>query len=55
MEGAIDEVKCYLNFKYVSSIEAMWRIFEFQMPQSGPVYCLSVYLPDEQVIIYNPT
>jgi hypothetical protein len=56
MAGAVDEVKCYLDSRYISSIEAMWRIFEFQMHEEWPsVYRLPVHLPDEQMVVYNPT
>ncbi|KIL69115.1 hypothetical protein M378DRAFT_43459, partial [Amanita muscaria Koide BX008] len=31
LQGPVDEVKAYLDSRYVSSIEAAWRIFEFHM------------------------
>jgi hypothetical protein len=55
MRGAVDEVKCYLDSRYISSIEAMWRIFELEMHLEWPsVYRLPVHLPNEQMVIYDP-
>ena len=55
MEGAVDEVKTYLDSRYISSTEAMWRIFEFPMHLEWPsVYRLPVHLPDEQMVVYDP-
>jgi hypothetical protein len=55
MGGAVDEVKTYLDSRYISSTEAAWRILEFPMHLEWPsVYRLPVHLPDEQMVFYDP-
>jgi len=51
---ATDEIKLYLDAHYVSSCEAQWRLYLFEMQEHVPtVVRLQVYLPDEQPIIFN--
>jgi hypothetical protein len=51
----VDEVKSYLDSRYISSNEAAWRILEFPMHLEWPsVYRLPVHLPNEQMVVYNP-
>jgi len=55
MRGVVDEVKSYLDSRYISSTEAAWRIFEFSMHLEWPsVYHLPVHLPNEQMVFYDP-
>ena len=45
-----DEIKQYLDARYVGSIEACWRIFRFVMHKEWPnVVRLQVHLPNQQV------
>jgi hypothetical protein len=49
-----DEVKEYLEARYISSIESCWQIFEFGMHAEHPtVYRLPVHLPNEQLVYFN--
>lgn len=51
----VDEVKEYLDSRYISSVEAAWHIFEFPMHMKHPsVYRLPVHLPGEQMVVYDP-
>jgi len=54
IQGPVDEVKAYLDSRYVSAMEAAWRILEFPMHLEFPsVYRLSVHLPDRQLIHFD--
>ena len=54
-ERAIDEVKEYVDARYISAIESCWHIFEFPMHAEKPtVYHLAVHLPDQQLVYYDP-
>ena len=49
-----DEVKEYLDSRYISAIESCWHIFEFSMHAEDPtVYRLPVHLPDQQMVYFN--
>jgi len=49
-----DEIKEFLDACYISSSEACWCIFEFNMHAESPtVYRFQVHLPDQQLIYYN--
>ncbi|KAK4562376.1 hypothetical protein RGQ29_005026 [Quercus rubra] len=51
-----DEVKTYLNCRYVSAIEACWRIFEFAIHHREPaVQRLSFHNEDEQPVLFEDT
>ena len=50
-----NEIKQYLDARYVSSCEAIWRLYFFEMHERQPsVMHLQVHLPDEQTVVYNP-
>ncbi|XP_053101885.1 uncharacterized protein LOC128323190 [Hemicordylus capensis] len=50
-----DEIKTYMDSRYVSTPEAAWRLNGFEMHyQSHTVHRLAVHLPDEQAVIFNP-
>ncbi len=50
-----DEVKQYLDARYVSSCEALWRLYLFHMQEQVPnVVRLQVHLRNQQRITFNP-
>lgn len=52
--GNIDEIKQYLDCRYVSPCEACWRIFKFKIHGRKPaVERLFFHLPGEQTIYFN--
>ncbi|XP_028058329.1 uncharacterized protein LOC114262174 [Camellia sinensis] len=51
-----DEVKQYLDCRYISAIESYWRIFEFELQKQYPsVERLQYHLPGEQSILFRDT
>ncbi|XP_075645785.1 uncharacterized protein LOC142616929 [Castanea sativa] len=51
-----DEVKTYLNCRYVSAIEACWRIFEFAIHHRElAVQRFSLHNEDEQPVVFKDT
>jgi hypothetical protein len=49
-----DEIKQYLDARYVSSCEALWRTYMFHMQEQVPaVVRLAVHLPEEHTIVFN--
>ncbi|XP_038717417.1 uncharacterized protein LOC120010695 [Tripterygium wilfordii] len=50
----IDEVKQYLDCRYISATEACWRIFQFDINYREPgVERLSFHLPDQQNVVFK--
>ncbi|KAL0306164.1 UNVERIFIED_CONTAM: hypothetical protein Sradi_6033700 [Sesamum radiatum] len=50
----VDEIKQYLDCRYVSAIEACWRIYEFELQKQYPsVERLQYHLPNEQFVVFN--
>ncbi|XP_053164971.1 LOW QUALITY PROTEIN: uncharacterized protein LOC128350599 [Hemicordylus capensis] len=50
-----DEIKTYMDSRYVSAPEAAWHLNGFEMYyQSHTVHRLAVHLPNEQAVIFNP-
>ena len=50
-----DEIKEYMDARYIGSVESCWHMFEFPMHVLKPtVYRLSVHLEDQQLVYYNP-
>jgi hypothetical protein len=50
-----DEIKQYLDARYISSCEAHWRLFFFAMQKQVPnVVRLQVHLPNEQPVYWDP-
>ena len=48
-----DEVQCFLNTRYVGSMEATWRIFNFDICVVKPsVLQLTLHLPEEQTLTF---
>jgi hypothetical protein len=53
-QRVIDEVKTYLEGRYVSSSEASWRIFALPMhDRSHSVVRLDLHLPEDEYVIFN--
>ena len=49
-----DEIEAYKSIRYISSSEAMWRIFGFDMQSRSPgVILLYVHLEGQQVVIHD--
>jgi hypothetical protein len=54
-EMVSDEIKQYLDTRYVSAPEACWRIFKYPLCfRSHAVQRLAVHLPQEQPIYFQP-
>ncbi|XP_063936287.1 uncharacterized protein LOC108226331 [Daucus carota subsp. sativus] len=50
----IDEIKAYLDCRYISAAEACWRIFQFDINHRHPsVERLPFHLPGEHTIIFE--
>ena len=53
-ESAMDEIKGYLDARYVSASEAIWRIFGFSMhDEKLDIQRLEVHLPGENIVAFN--
>ena len=51
---AQDEVKLYLDARYITASEGIWRIFEYNMHVQKPaVVHLQIHLENQQNVIYN--
>lgn len=51
--GPVDEIKKYMDARYVAAPEAAWRIFGFDLYENKPaVYRLAIHTPDEQSVIF---
>jgi hypothetical protein len=51
-----DEIRLYLDARYVSSCEANWRLYFFEVQDHEPsVLRLAVHLPNQQSVVFNPT
>jgi hypothetical protein len=49
-----DEVKLYLDSRYISACEGLWRLYEFFMHEESPnIVRLQVHLPNQQLITWN--
>jgi hypothetical protein len=50
----VDEIKKYLDYRYVSASEAVWHIFKFDMHERFPtVECLQYHLPNQQMVLFD--
>jgi len=53
-EQSVNEIKHYLDGRYISPCEACWRIFSFQIHKRSPVVeRLYFYLPGENSVIFE--
>ncbi|XP_022024880.1 uncharacterized protein LOC110925221 [Helianthus annuus] len=51
---AVDEIKSYLDYRYISTCEAAWRIFMYDIHYRSPaVEVLPFHCEDGQSIVYN--
>jgi hypothetical protein len=49
-----NEIKKYLDYRYVSALEATWHIFKFDMHEQFPaVECLQYHLPNQQMVLFD--
>ena len=49
-----DEIKLYLDSRYVSACEGIWRLFQFDMHEEFPnIVRLQVHLPNQHLITWN--
>jgi len=49
----VDEIKNFVDGRYVSASEAYWRIAQFKLQQkSHVVVTLPVHLPDQQSVMF---
>ena len=54
-DAAIDEIREYLDGRYVSACEACWRIFGFSLQHHYPsVQRLQLHLENQQYITFDP-
>jgi hypothetical protein len=52
----VDEIKKYMDARYVAAPEAAWRIFGFDLYDNKPaVYRLAVHTPDQQSVVFDET
>ncbi len=50
----VDEIKKYLDYHYVSALEATWRIFKFDMHERFPtVKRLQYHFPNQQMVLFD--
>jgi hypothetical protein len=55
LEEDRDEIRQYLNCRYVSACEAAWRLFAFRLHDERPnVVRLWIHLPGQQLATFNP-
>ncbi|CAG8838379.1 9381_t:CDS:1, partial [Cetraspora pellucida] len=48
------EIKMYLDACYVSSPEAVWRIFQFKLHDENPtIQRLQLHLPDQHFVTFK--
>jgi len=52
----IDEIKAYLSGRLLTASEAVWRLLGLKLHKEFPsVMRLSIHLPDQQQVIFDPT
>jgi hypothetical protein len=50
----VDEIKKYLDYRYVSASEVAWRIFKFDMHERFPIVeRLQYHLPNQQMVLFD--
>ena len=53
-DGYIDEIKRFINARWITPPEAMWRIFGFKLSEIQPfVLQLPLHLPDMQTVTFK--
>ena len=54
-EKSNNEIKKFVQGRYIAASEAAWRILKFPIQHHSPyVYRLAIHLPQQQPITYNP-
>ena len=54
--GPVDEIKKYMDARYVAAPEACWRIFGFDLYDNKPaVYRLAIHTPEQQSVVFDET
>ncbi|CAN1777384.1 ATP-dependent DNA helicase PIF1 [Linum perenne] len=54
MTGNVDEIKAFMDCRYITPGEACWRLFKFDLYANSPaVRRLSYHLPGEQIVYSN--
>ena len=49
-----DEIKLYLDSRYISAHEGIWRLFQFSMHEEFPnIVRLQIHLPNQQTVVWN--
>jgi hypothetical protein len=52
--ASVDEIKQYIDARWVSSPEALWRIYGFDLSKNNPpIMQLQLYLPDMHMVSYH--
>ncbi|KAK9501552.1 hypothetical protein O3M35_012258 [Rhynocoris fuscipes] len=50
-----DEIESYVNMRYISCSEAIWRLLEFDVRRCKPTaISLPVHMPREDMIVFHP-
>ena len=48
-----DEIETYINARYISASEAVWRIIGFSLHNEFPkVFRLTIHLPNVQMVVF---
>ena len=54
LQSEVDEIQDYLDARYLSTPEAIWRIFGFKLHHRSPAtQRLQIHIPNEQTITFN--
>ncbi|CAG8558882.1 12162_t:CDS:2 [Acaulospora morrowiae] len=52
--NVIDEIRLYIDARYISASEASWRIFHYRLHDEKPdIQRLQVHLPDQQMVVFS--
>ncbi|XP_074277595.1 uncharacterized protein LOC141601231 [Silene latifolia] len=52
--GVVDEIQQYMDCRYVSACESVWRLYGFEIHlRTSPVQRLTFHLPGEQPVVFN--
>jgi len=54
LENEVNEIKDYVDARYLSAPEAVWHIFGFKFHHRSPaIQRLQIHLPNEQTVTFN--
>ena len=49
-----DEIKKFVNYRFITASECMWRFFGFDIHGRSPsVQCLAVHEEDKHTVVFN--